>query len=196
MLLTSIKFCRWALASSDAFPQKGLAWIMLTSPVFISKPSMPWSLFSPVGIWLLDGAENWWSVFWAMGIEAGVVKPWSYKVSSGRTTMRQTIDPIFLDLSWSDMVDQVWSCTALQKSQISESNGNPAKISGDKLINFIKLFENIFSQLLPRQCRQKCLLVFLMLNRIWIPQAHRITVVALHLGVFQSIVIFLKEVLW
>ena len=40
------------------------------------------------------------------------------------------------------------------------------------------------------------LLVFLMPNRIWIPQAHRITTVALHIGVFQGIVIFLREVLW
>ena len=39
-------------------------------------------------------------------------------------------------------------------------------------------------------------LVFLILNRIWIPQAHRITAVALHLGVFQGIVIFLREALW
>ena len=35
-----------------------------------------------------------------------------------------------------------------------------------------------------------------MLNRIWIPQAHRITAVALHLGVFQGIVYFLREALW
>ena len=39
-------------------------------------------------------------------------------------------------------------------------------------------------------------LVFLMLDRIWIPQAHRINTVALHLGVFQGIVIFLREALW
>jgi hypothetical protein len=58
VLLTSRKFWRWALASSDALPQKGLAWTMLTSPVFSSKPSLPWSVFSLVGIWLLDGAEN------------------------------------------------------------------------------------------------------------------------------------------
>ena len=94
------------------------------------------------------------------------------------------------------MVDQIWSCTALQKSHISETNGNPGKISCDKLVNFIKLFDDIFSQLLPWQRRQKCLLVFFMLNRIWISQAHRITVVALHLGVFQDIVIFLREALW
>ena len=36
------------------------------------------------------------------------------------------------------------------------------------------------------------MLAFLTLNRIWIPQAHRITDVALHLG----IVYFLKEALW
>ena len=39
-------------------------------------------------------------------------------------------------------------------------------------------------------------LAFLTLNRIWIPQAHRITAVALHLGVFQGIVYFLREALW
>ena len=78
----------------------------------------------------------------------------------------------------------------------TESNGNPAKNSGDKLVNVIKLFDYIFSQLLSRQWCQKCLLAFLTLNRIWIPQAHRITDVALHLGVFQGIVIFLREALW
>ena len=40
------------------------------------------------------------------------------------------------------------------------------------------------------------LLAFLTLNRIWIPQVHRITAVALHLGVFQGIVYFLREALW
>ena len=40
------------------------------------------------------------------------------------------------------------------------------------------------------------LLVFLMLNRKWIPQAHRITTVALHLGVFHDIIYFLREALW
>jgi len=35
-----------------------------------------------------------------------------------------------------------------------------------------------------------------MLNRIWNPQAHRITVIALHLGVFQGIVYFLREAVW
>jgi hypothetical protein len=33
-------------------------------------------------------------------------------------------------------------------------------------------------------------------NRIYIPQAHRITDVALHLGVFQGIVNILREALW
>ena len=94
------------------------------------------------------------------------------------------------------MVDRIWSYTAMQKSQDTESNGNPAKISGDKSVNFIKLFDDIFSQLPPRQWRQECLLAFLTLNRIWIPQAHKITVVALHLGVFQGNVIFLREALW
>jgi len=34
---------------------------------------------------------------------------------------------------------------------------------------------------------------FLCLIELWIPQAHRITTVALHLGVFQGIIIFLRE---
>ena len=59
VLLTSRKFWRWALTSSDAFPQNGLAWTMFTSPIFSSKPSLSaWLMFNPVGIWLLDGAEN------------------------------------------------------------------------------------------------------------------------------------------
>ena len=41
-----------------------------------------------------------------------------------------------------------------------------------------------------------CLLAFLMPNRIDILKAHRITAVALHLGVFQGIVFFLREALW
>jgi hypothetical protein len=40
------------------------------------------------------------------------------------------------------------------------------------------------------------MLALLMLNRIWIPQAHKITAVALHLGAFQGIVDFLREALW
>ena len=40
------------------------------------------------------------------------------------------------------------------------------------------------------------MLAFLMPNRIYILQAHRITAVALHLGVFQGIVFFLREALW
>ena len=102
----------------------------------------------------------------------------------------------FLDSGWSYLVGRNRSCTALHRSTDRESNDKPARVSGDKLVKFIKLFDDIFSQLLPWQRRQKCLLVFFMLNRIWISQAHRITVVALHLGVFQGIVIFLREALW
>jgi hypothetical protein len=40
------------------------------------------------------------------------------------------------------------------------------------------------------------LLAFLMPDRVNIPQAHRITAVGLHLGVFQGIVFFLSEALW
>ena len=55
---------------------------------------------------------------------------------------------------------------------------------------------DIFSQLLPWLRHQKCFLVFLMPNKMLIQQAHRITVVALHLGVFQGVVYFLMEALW
>ena len=41
-----------------------------------------------------------------------------------------------------------------------------------------------------------CLLAFIMHDRIDIPQAQRITAVALHLEVFQGIVFFLREALW
>jgi len=40
------------------------------------------------------------------------------------------------------------------------------------------------------------LLEFLMPDRINILQAHRITAVALHLGVFQGIVFFLRKAIW
>jgi hypothetical protein len=39
-------------------------------------------------------------------------------------------------------------------------------------------------------------LVFLMIKRIDISQAYRITIIAFHLGVFQNIVNFLGESLW
>ena len=39
-------------------------------------------------------------------------------------------------------------------------------------------------------------LAFLMPDRTHILQAHRITAVALHLGVFYGIVFFLREALW
>ena len=62
------------------------------------------------------------------------------------------------------MVDQNWSCTALHRINERESNGKPAKTTGDKTVGFsTQLYDN-FSQLLPQQRRQKCLLVSLMLN--------------------------------
>ena len=39
-------------------------------------------------------------------------------------------------------------------------------------------------------------MAFLMPDRIYILQAHRNTDVALHLGVFQGIIDFLREALW
>ena len=41
-----------------------------------------------------------------------------------------------------------------------ESNGKPAKISGDKLVKFIKLFTISLANFFPGK-RQKCLLAFL-----------------------------------
>ena len=70
------------------------------------------------------------------------------------------------------MVDQNRSSTALhrinererERERERESNGKPAKISGDKTVRFFTQLYDNFSQLLPRQRRQKCLLVSLMLN--------------------------------
>ena len=104
-----------SVGTSDAFLQKGLAWTMLTSPVFISKPLVPWSLFSPVGIWLLDGAENWWSVFWAMGVlKLALSNLDPKKISSGRMTMRQAIHPILFGskLKWYGRSNLVLHCSA------------------------------------------------------------------------------------
>jgi len=68
-----------------------------------------------------------------------------------------------------------------------ESNGKPAKTSVDKTVKFITQLYDNFSQLLPHQRRQKCLLVSSIL------QAHRIIGVALHHGVFRGIVKSLEK---
>ena len=88
------------------------------------------------------------------------------------------------------------SCTALQQSKDRESNGKPAKISGDKLVKFIKLFTISLANCFPDNSAKNACWHFLFPKRILIPQAHRITTVALHHGVFQGIVFFLKEALW
>ena len=55
---------------------------------------------------------------------------------------------------------------------------------------------DIFSQLLPGNDARNACWRFLCPIRIDILQAHRITAVALHLGVFQGIVFYLREGLW
>ena len=87
-------------------------------------------------------------------------------------------------------------CTAPQQSKDKESNGKPAKISGDKLVKFIKLFTISLANCFPDNGARNTYWCFLCPNRILIPQAHRITTVALHHGVFQGIVFFLREALW
>jgi hypothetical protein len=63
-------------------------------------------------------------------------------------------------------------------------------ITGLFLSQYISSVGSLSSTLMPAS-----LLAFLMPNRIDIAQAHRITVVALHLGVFQGIVNFHGEAL-
>jgi hypothetical protein len=95
---------------------------------------VPGLVFNLVGIWLLDRAENWRSVFWAMGDEGGVVEPWPKDSRFyGGTTLRWIILPIL--------------------------SGFELKFYGRS-----KPVIHCFSQLLPRQRRQSCLLVFLMLQ--------------------------------
>jgi hypothetical protein len=73
-----------------------------------------------------------------MGDEASVVEPWpNESLLWGGTTLRQIIRQFFLDLGWNCMVDRNWSYTALHVLERQESNGKPAKISGDKLVNLL-----------------------------------------------------------
>ena len=114
-------------------------------------------------MWLLDGAEYCLRVLAIGGVET--INEGSKWVSSrvGRHDVSQFAQfSKDSDRSW--MVDQNRSCTALHRINERGSNGKPAKTSGDKTVRFsTQLYDN-FSQLLPRQRRQKCLLVSLMLN--------------------------------
>jgi len=83
-----------------------------------------------------------------------------------------------------DDLGQIWAESS--ENQRSRSY----TLSKDSLITFVKTFMK------GDQAKPKRLLAFLMPNRICIPQAHIITVVALHLGVFQGIVNILREALW
>ena len=67
-------------------------------------------------------------------------------------------------------------------------------VADEQFDKFVEVIRKLYVNIPHLDAMQ--VLVFLMLNRIWIPQAHRITAVALHLGVFQGIVIFLREALW
>ena len=67
-------------------------------------------------------------------------------------------------------------------------------VAEEQFGKFVKVIQKLYVNIPHLDAMQ--VLVFLILNRIWIPQAHRITAVALHLGVFQGIVIFLREALW
>ena len=94
------------------------------------------------------------------------------------------------------MVGRNWSCTALHRSKERESNGKLARVSGDKLVEFIKLHMISLANCFPGNGTRNACWRFLCPIRIDILQAHIITTVALHFGVFQGIVIFLREALW
>ena len=102
----------------------------------------------------------------------------------------------FLDLGGSYLEGRNRSCTALHQSKDRESNGKPAMVSSDKLVEFIKLSTISLANSLPGNGARNACWCFLCPRRIDILQAHRITAVALHLGVFQGIVFFLREALW
>ena len=94
----------------------------------------------------------------------------------------------FLDLGGSYLVGRNRSCTALHRSKDRESNGKPPRVSGDKLVEFITLSTiSLANCFFGNGARNACW-HFLCPIRIDILQAHRITAVALHLGVFQCIV--------
>ena len=98
-----------------------------------------------------------------------------------------------LDLGGSYLVGRNRSCTALHRSKDRESNGKPATVSGDKLVEFIKLSTISLANCFPGNGARNACWRFLCPIIIDILQAHRITAVALHLGVFQGIVFFLQE---
>ena len=95
-----------------------------------------------------------------------------------------------LDLGGSYLVGRNRSCTALHQSKDRESNGKPARVSGDKLVEFIKLYMVSLANCFPGNGTRNACWRFLFPIRIDILQAHKITTVALHLGVFQGIIFF------
>jgi hypothetical protein len=94
------------------------------------------------------------------------------------------------------MVHQNRSYIALHTSQRQESNGKPAKVSGDKTVNFIKLFIDIFSQLHPGNGTRNACWRFLCPIEYVFRKRTESTIVELCLGVFQGIVNFHREALW
>ena len=103
---------------------------MFTSPDLSSKPSVPWSLFSPVGMWLLDGAKYCLRVLAMGGAE---MDKRGFQVGFfwvGRRDVSQFAQfSEDSDRSW--MVDQNRSCTALHR--INERERERAIVSPLKL---------------------------------------------------------------
>ena len=55
-------------------------------------------------------------------------------------------------------------------------------VADEQFGKFVEVIRKLYVNIQLLDAMQ--VLVYLILNRIWIPQAHRITAVALHLGVF------------
>ena len=75
----------------------------------------------------------------------------------------------FLDLGGSYLVGRNRSCTALHQSKDRESNGKPARVSGDKLVEFIKLSTISLANCFPGNGARNTCWRFLCPNRILIP---------------------------
>ena len=141
----------------------------------------------------IDGgsSEPWmWMLKWRVNWQAKWVSS-----EVGRRGVSQ-FSQFFPDSGRSYLVGRNRSCTALHKSKDRESNGKPARVSDDKLVEFIKLSTISLANCFPGNGARNACWRFFMPDRIYILQVHIITAVALQLGVFQSIVFFLREALW
>ena len=72
---TSMKCCRWALASSWGFPQNGLACTMLISTGLSSKVASPKLTWGPVATLVADGAEKSEIIFWGIASLSSGAEP-------------------------------------------------------------------------------------------------------------------------